>query len=123
MATTAAAPSAASALAAMAAAGSDPDSLASAITGAAFLDAQPGDARQQLRGACVCERRGMDGWRGGGWSTLSGRAPPAHENTALPSLHPTRTQPPGPACARSWQTKKPRPRPKRPDLPGSGRRS
>lgn len=50
--------SVASALAALAASAADPESLASAIQGAAFLDATPGDARQQLRG--MKER---------GWST------------------------------------------------------
>ncbi len=42
--------SASSALAALAASAADPEALASAIQGAAFLDTTPGDARQQLRG-------------------------------------------------------------------------
>jgi hypothetical protein len=47
----------ASALAALTASGSDPETLASAIQGSAFLDATPGDARQQLRGERGGRRR------------------------------------------------------------------
>lgn len=47
----------ASALAALTASGSDPETLASAIQGAAFLDATPGNARQQLRGERGGRRR------------------------------------------------------------------
>jgi len=58
--------SASSALAALAASAADPEALASAIQGAAFLDTTPGDARQQLRGVC---ERGGDGW---GWAGRGG---------------------------------------------------
>jgi len=66
----------ASALAALTASGADPETLASAIQGASFLDGTPGDARQQLRGK---KRRGEGGNsvdRALGWRSSTPSPPP-----------------------------------------------